>query len=348
MASRLQIYFSRALYKLNKLMYDLEMCNMKKFFLSLSVFLVVALAFSACTPKNDEPDGPEEPQKAPEQNGSGETDGYVLVWEDLFDNGVLNEDDWNIEVNGNGGGNNELQYYRRENISFETDEASLRKCLVITAKREKELFNGKNFTSGRLNTKNKVAFQKGKFEAMIKMPNTYQGLWPAFWAMGNNYDEVGWPACGEFDILEMGHSNGFKGGEDTAGRYFNGAFHWGPKWDQHMSYSYSTTYGYNLQDGEFHLFTWIWDENSCSCYVDLDKYPDVKPYFTIDISEVNLDDNTVPGNYLQVPYFLIFNLAVGGNFPGIYDADGITALNEENNYEASMWVDYVRIYQKSE
>lgn len=332
-------------------MYDLELCNMKKFFLSLSVSLVVALAFSACTPKNDEPDGPDGPedsQKAPEQNGSGETDGYVLVWEDLFDNGVLNEDDWNIEVNGNGGGNNELQYYRRENISFETDETSLRKCLVITAKREKELFNGKNFTSGRLNTKNKVAFQKGKFEAMIKIPNTYKGLWPAFWAMGNNYDEVSWPACGEFDILEMGHSNGFKGGEDTAGRYFNGAFHWGPKWDQHMSHSYSTTYGYNIQDGEFHLFTWIWDENSGSCYVDLDKYPDVEPYFTIDISEVNPDDDTVPGNYLQVPYFIILNLAVGGNFPGIYDADGITALNEENDYEASMWVDYVRIYQKAE
>lgn len=316
-------------------------------FFYMAAAAAVALMFAACEQKGGDEGEPDPPAPTmPSQEGSGETDGYVLVWEDLFDGEVLNEEDWNIEVNGDGGGNQELQYYRRDNVSIQTDPETNRRCLVLTAQREKELYDGKNFTSGRVNTKNKVAFKQGKFEALIKMPNTYQGLWPAFWAMGNNFDEVDWPACGEFDILEMGHANGFKGGEDTAGRYFNGAFHWGPKWDQRKSYSYSTKYGYNLQDGEFHLFTWIWDENSGSCYVDLDKYPDIPPYFTIDISEVNPDDPTVPGNYLQVPYFLILNLAVGGNFPGIYNADGITALNEDNDYKASMWIDYVRIYQK--
>ena len=269
----------------------------------------------------------------------------MLVWEDLFDGEVLNEEDWNIEVNGNGGGNNELQYYRRENVSIQTDPETNRRCLVLTAQREKEPYNGKNFTSGRVNTKNKVAFKQGKFEALIKLPKTKRGLWPAWWAMGNNFDEVGWPACGEFDILEMGNSGGMAFNSDSE-RYMNGAFHWGPRWDQHMQESYPVTYNYSVQDGEYHLFTWIWDDNYGRCYVDLDKYPDIPPYFTIDVSEVNPDDPTVPGNYLQVPYFVILNLAVGGNFPGIHTADGITALNEENGNKASMWIDYVRIYQK--
>lgn len=317
-------------------------------FFYMAAAAAVALMFAACEQNGGEDGGEPDPPAPtmPSQEGSGETDGYVLVWEDLFDGEVLNEEDWNIEVNGDGGGNQELQYYRRDNVSIQTDPETNRRCLVLTAQREKELYNGKNFTSGRVNTKNKVAFQQGKFEALIKMPNTYKGLWPAWWAMGNNFDEVGWPACGEFDILEMGHSNSYRLGEEGAGKYFNGAFHWGPRWDQHMQHATSTTYGYTMQDGEYHLFTWIWDDNYGRCYVDLDKYPDIPPYFTIDISEVNPDDPTVPGNYLQVPYFVILNLAVGGNFPGIYNADGITALNEDNGYKASMWIDYVRIYQK--
>ena len=292
---------------------------------------------------SSEPEGP----SAPAQEGSGEKNGYVLVWEDTFDAPFLNEDYWNVEQNGDGGGNNELQYYHADNITFETDTPSMRKCLVITAKRLDEPYRGKNFTSGRINTKNKVAFQKGKFEAMIKLPDTYKGLWPAWWAMGNNFDQVGWPACGEFDILEMGHQNGFRI-DGLYNRYLNGAFHWGPRGDRHAYHSYSYENGYSLEDGEFHLFTWIWEDNHAACYIDLHMFPNIEPYYEFEIPSPDPEDEMNAGNYLQVPYFVILNLAVGGNFPGIYDADGITALNEENNYEASMWVDYVRIYQKAE
>lgn len=307
-------------------------------FFYMTAAAAVALMFAACEP---DPPAP----TMPSQEGSGETDGYVLVWEDLFDGTELDENNWTIEVNGDGGGNNELQYYRRENISIETDESTFRRCLVITAK--KESYGGKSITSGRLKTQNKVYYQYGKFEAMIRLPKTYKGLWPAFWSMGNDYDKVGWPACGEFDILEMGHSDGFQV-EEKAEKYLNGAFHWGPDWQNHYSYSYSKIYQYSLQDDEFHLFTLIWDKNAASCYIDLDKFPDAEPYYTIDISEIDENDSSTAGNYMHKPYFLILNLAVGGKFPGIFDADGITALNEENNYEASMWVDYVRIYQKAE
>lgn len=276
------------------------------------------------------------------QEGSGETDGYVLVWQDLFDGEELNEMRWNIEVNGAGGGNNELQYYtdRATNVHV-GDDGKGNSCLILTAHRES--YGGKNFTSGRVNSKNLVAFKHGKIEAAIRMPKTANGLWPAFWMMGNDYDAVGWPKCGETDIVEMGHQNAFATGNQE--KYFNGAMHWGQGWPN-ASYARDTTKSYSLQDGEFHIFTAIWDENSMSMYVDLDQMPVQTPYFKMDIPCDDPDNEWSPGNYFHKENFILFNLAVGGNFPGIYNADEITALNEANGQEASMYVNYVKIYQK--
>lgn len=276
------------------------------------------------------------------QEGTGETDGYVLVWQDLFDGDELNEMRWNIEVNGAGGGNNELQYYtdRATNVHV-GDDGKGNGCLILTAHRES--YGGKNFTSGRVNSKNLVAFKHGKIEAAIRMPKTANGLWPAFWMMGNDYDAVGWPKCGETDIVEMGHQNAFAAGNQE--KYFNGAMHWGQGWPN-ASYARDTTKSYSLQDGEFHIFTAIWDENSMSMYVDLDQMPVQTPYFKMDIPCTEPDNEWSPGNYFHKENFILFNLAVGGNFPGIYNADEITALNDANGQEASMYVNYVKIYQK--
>ena len=183
---------------------------MKKFFFFLSSSLFLLPSFAA------------EPQ-----TGSGETDGYKLVWQDLFDNGELNPLRWNIEVNGNGGGNAELQYYTdSENNVHVGDDGQGNGCLILTARREN--YKNKNFTSGRLNSMNLVTFTHGKIEASIKLPKTANGLWPAFWMMGNDWQSVGWPKCGETDILEMGNSEGIKNG--TQDRFFNGACHWGQGW----------------------------------------------------------------------------------------------------------------------
>ena len=276
------------------------------------------------------------------QEGTGETDGYVLVWQDLFDGDELNELRWNIEVNGAGGGNNELQYYtdRATNVHV-GDDGKGNGCLILTAHRES--YGGKSFTSGRVNSKNLVAFKHGKIEAAIRMPKTANGLWPAFWMMGNDYDAVGWPKCGETDIVEMGHQNAFAAGNQE--KYFNGAMHWGQGWPN-ASYARDTTKSYSLQDGEFHIFTAIWDENSMSMYVDLDQMPVQTPYFKMDIPCTEPDNEWSPGNYFHKENFILFNLAVGGNFPGIYNADEITALNDANGQEASMYVNYVKIYQK--
>ncbi len=285
---------------------------------------------------------PQTADSAEPQEGSGATDGYSLVWQELFDGQELNPLRWDIEVNGSGGGNNELQYYtdRAENVRL-GDDGNGNGCLILTARREN--YSGKNFTSGRVNSKNRIAFKHGKIEASIKLPRTANGLWPAFWMMGNDYDEVGWPKCGETDILEMGNAEGIKHG--TQERFFNGACHWGQGWPA-ASYAKSTTKTYSLQDGEFHLFTVIWDENAISMYVDLDRQPRQNPYYKIDIPADDPDNEWSAGNYFHKDNFILFNLAVGGDFTGLHNASDITALNDGNGNEASMYVNYVRISQK--
>ena len=278
---------------------------------------------------------------ASSQDGTGETDGYKLVWQDLFDANELNSQRWNIEVNGGGGGNNELQYYtdRAENVRL-GDDGKGNGCLILTAK--KEVYGGRQATSGRITSKNKIAFKHGKIEAAIKLPKTANGLWPAFWMVGNDISTVSWPRCGETDIMEFGNATGIKNG--TQDRYFNGACHWGQSWENHPNYARAVTYQYSLQDDEFHIYTLIWDEEKVAMYVDLDKYPDAEPYYIMTIPATN--DTNSPGYYFHKENFILFNLAVGGNFPGIWDINQITALNESNDYQASMYVNYVKIYQK--
>lgn len=276
------------------------------------------------------------------QNGTGETDGYRLVWQDLFDDGVLRPERWNIEVNGNGGGNHELQYYHPDNVRV-GDDGYGNGCLILTARRLEEPIEKRHFTSGRVNTSKLFAFCHGKIEAAIRFPKTANGLWPAFWMMGNDHAENGWPKCGETDIVEMGHSTGIKSA--TTDRFFNGALHWGQAWPN-RSYARDTTKSYSLQDGEFHLFTLIWDEDYVSMYVDLDKTPRQTPYFRMKITADDPDNPDSAGNYFHKENFILFNLAVGGDFPDCHFNADITALNAENGYEASMYVNYVKVYQK--
>lgn len=271
------------------------------------------------------------------ENGSGEGDGYTLVWADYFNDKTLDPSSWNIEVNGNGGGNNELQYYAAANVTV-GDDGEGRGCLILTARKESK--NGKQFTSGRLNTQGKRFFTHGKIESSIKLPKTANGLWPAFWLLGNDFSTVGWPRCGEIDILEMGNSNGIKYG--TQEKYFNGACHWGFYRDGgYPNYARATVNPYSIQDGEYHLFTMIWDQESIRMYLDLDRYPDVEPYYEMAISDTSGDWST--GNYFHHDFFIVYDLAVGGNFVGIWDTAGITALADGPR---SMYIDYVKVYQK--
>ncbi len=276
-------------------------------------------------------------EPTPDENASD--DEYILVWNADFTQSSLNQTAWNIEVNGDGGGNNELQYYCEKGVSLGVEPTSGKHCLILTA--TKESYQGKTCTSGRVNSLDKTYFTYGKIAARIKFPNTANGLWPAFWMMGNNYSIVGWPKCGELDIIELGHADGIKRG--TQDRYFNGAMHVGSAWNTVWHDAQAITYDYSVED-DFHIFSCEWTPTSVKMYVDKDTYPDAKPYFSTTLKPNENDDYNRQLVWSR-PNFIIFNLAIGGNFPGIHDINSITALA---NGSRSMYVDWVRIYQRGD
>ena len=260
---------------------------------------------------------------------------YQLVWNEDFTDEALDSQVWNIEVNADGGGNNELQYYCEEGVSLGVEPTTGKKCLILTA--AKQSAGGRDCTSGRVNTKGKMYYTFGKIEARIKFPQTANGLWPAFWQMGNNYDQVGWPRCGETDLIELGHQNAFANG--TQDRYFNGAMHVGRRWDQVWSEANSVTWDYSVED-TFHIVSMIWTPNSIDMYMDHVE----TPYFHADL-EPNDDADYNRQLVFGKPNFIIANVAVGGNFPGIFAVNQITALNDGPR---SMYIDWIRIYQRGD
>ena len=298
---------------------------------------------------------------------------YQLQWSDEFDGTELNRDNWNVEDNARGGGNAELQYYTPRNISIEKHPVTGESCLVLTAK--KEDYGNRPCTSARLNTQDKVTVHYGKVEARIAFPYTAVGLWPAFWMLGNNLatnlgnnDDVDktkaalakqgrvvWPKCGEIDICEMGHHKGIENG--TQNRYFNGACHWGESFNNG---AYPNVGGFYTADypvqGDFHLFTLVWTEDSIAMYLDQDKYPETAPYFQLSLRNKEVNQ---PGHYFNHPFYLVLNLAVGGFFPNMPAAEKyperitfddpsfqrVTALPTDGT-PVKMYVDYIRVYTK--
>lgn len=299
---------------------------------------------------------------------------WQLIWSDEFDEPTLNTAYWNVEENARGGGNAELQYYTPNNVSIEQHPVSGETCLVLTAKRED--YRNRPCTSARLNTHDKVTVEYGKVEARIAFPHTADGLWPAFWMLGNNLatnlgnnDDVDkkkaelakqgrvvWPKCGEIDICEMGHHYGIEHGIQD--RYFNGACHWGESFNNgaYPNYGQFTTAEYSVQ-GDFHLFTLIWTEDSIAMYLDQDLYPDVAPYFQLSLRDKKIN---APGHYFNHPFYIVLNLSVGGFFPNMPAAEKypelitsddpsfqrVTALPADGT-PVKMYVDYIRIYKKN-
>ena len=253
---------------------------------------------------------------------------YKQVWADEFDNvGSVDERTWNFET-GNynqGFGNWELENYSKANATVGLAPDGTTKALIITAKPD--------LTSARLFTKDKVSFKYGKLETRIMIPKTANGLWPAFWLLGNTGT---WPSCGEIDVLEMGHADGIKNG--TQEKYYSGACHWGVYQNGgYPNYGKFTTSPTSLQDGKFHKFVLEWTPDVINMYLD----DAAKPYYSMDISDRSL--NTSPGNYFNKQFYLLVNLAIGGNFTGVHDRAAVTALNSG---EKKMYVDYIRLYQK--
>lgn len=235
--------------------------------------------------------------------------GMSLVWEDDFQGSSLNTSNWSFEIGrgNNGWGNNELQYYRRENTSLQDGH------LIITAK--KENFEGAAYTSSRLVTMNKQDFRYGRIDIRAAMPRG-QGLWPALWMLGSNFSEVGWPNCGEIDIMEMIGGNGR---ENTV----HGTVHWDNNGSRAQFGGEKRISTGTLAD-QFHVYSIVWDATSIKWLINDEQYHE------IDTTPAGLDE-------FRRKFFFIFNVAVGGDWPG--------SPNTTTTFPQHMIVDYVRVFQ---
>lgn len=236
--------------------------------------------------------------------------GMNLVWQDEFNGSSLDETKWNYEIGtgSNGWGNNELEYYREENTSVSNGR------LIIEAKEES--FGGKSYTSSRLTTQNKIDVKYGRVDIRAMMPGG-KGLWPALWMLGTGINTVGWPSCGEIDIMEM-----IGGGSNDSETH--GTVHWSDGSNQYASFGSGKALESGKLSDEFHVYTIIWDASSITWYLD-----DVE-FNTVSTSPSHMDE-------FRNNFFFIFNVAVGGNWPG--SPDGTTVFPQK------MTVDYVRVFQ---
>ncbi len=237
-----------------------------------------------------------------------------LVWADEFTKpGLPDPDRWGYETGGNGFGNNELQYYtdrRAENARVEGGN------LIIEAR--KENYQGKNYTSARLITKDKAVWTYGRIEARAKLPKGV-GTWPAIWMLGQNIAKAGWPLCGEIDIMEhVGFDEGVVHGTVHTGAYNH---------RQHTEKGGPIT----IPDvtTAFHVYAVDWTANQINFLVD-DKI-----FYSFD--KKTRGDSEAQWPFDQ-PFYLLLNMAVGGNWGGQKGVD-------ENIWPQRMEVDYVRVYQ---
>lgn len=230
-----------------------------------------------------------------------------LIWEENFDGASLNKADWNLELgngcpNNCGWGNNERQVYTTNNHQIKDGK------LIITAKKE-----GDKYTSTRMTTQNKHQFQYGTIEARAKLP-IGQGIWPAFWMLGANISEVGWPQCGEIDILEYV-------GKEPETVYTT--IHTTDTHGENAS-SQKTPFK-NIEEG-FHTYKVNWTAEKIEFLVD-NKL--VYTYAPLEKTESNWPFNK--------PQFILLNMAVGGNFGGPEVDDSI--------FPQEYIVDYIKVYQ---
>jgi beta-glucanase (GH16 family) len=254
-------------------------------------------------------------QKLPQRN-------YKLVWSDEFDSvsGALpSAKKWMFELGAGGWGNNEYEVYTKNPANISTDGKG---NLAITAIKTPTT-PYPTYTSARIITKGLFTQTYGRFEARIKLPYG-PGIWPAFWILGANKDSldsnnnpIGWPQCGEIDIMEL---NGSKP------NIINGTVH-GPGYSGGSAITKSFGLTNARYDTDFHVFAIEWGKNYIDFFVDNTLYQEITPA-------------SVTGNWVfnDHPFYILLNLAVGGNY--------VTGPTDQTPFPQTMLVDYVRVYQE--
>jgi hypothetical protein len=227
-----------------------------------------------------------------------------LAWSDEFNAGPLNTATWNYEQGAGGWGNNELQNYTNSINNVHIDSGYLH----ITALNP----SGTSYTSGRITTQGKKEFTYLKVDIRAKLPEG-KGMWPALWMLGKNFSSVGWPSCGEIDIMEL---------VGNAPSIVHGSLHWND--NGHVSRTSSYTLSYGKFSSGFHIFSLVWTPNRLKWLVDNQQY-------------FSLSRSAISAFPFNLPQFFIFNVAVGGNWPGSPDQTTV--------FPQHMMVDYIRVYQ---
>ncbi|GAB4018910.1 glycoside hydrolase family 16 protein [Spirosoma koreense] len=251
---------------------------------------------------------------SPEAVSSSRPPTRKLVWSDEFDNaGLPDSTKWAYEVGGNGWGNNELEYYtarRPENARIENGK------LIIEAR--KETYQGNRYTSARLFTRGKADWTYGRIEARAKLPKGV-GTWPAIWMLGKNIPTAGWPLCGEIDIMEhVGFDEGV-----IHGTVHTEAYNHAKKTEKGKAVTIKNV------TADFHRYAIEWTADRIDFFVDDQQYYSVQ--------KTVLGDTKAQWPFDQ-PFYLILNLAVGGNWGGQKGVD-------ETIWPQRMEVDYVRVYR---
>lgn len=276
------------------------------------MILIIFLSILVQCNKDEKNPAKSDEQKIPEPEG------WQLVWHDEFDGTTIDKTKWEHEVNAQGGGNNELQYYTNRELNSYLENGSL----VIQA--QKEHYTGpegtREYTSARLRTLKKGDWKYGRFEIRAKLPFG-QGLWPAIWMLPSEWKYGGWAASGEIDIMELiGHEP----------NKVYGTLHYGSEWPDnvHTGKSYVLPQG-NFSD-DFHVFALEWERTEFRWYVDGVHYQAQTKWHS--------SNGEYPAPFDQY-FHLLLNVAVGGNWPG--DPDNTTIFPQK------MVVDYVRVYKKN-
>ncbi len=263
---------------------------------------------STITITND--DERDNPFSIPEEGADSPTEypGYTLAWADEFDDPSNFNRNFVQELGSlyNGWGNNELQFYRAENTTIGDGH------MIIEARRESA--GGLNYTSSRVISKGKKSFTYGRIDVRAALP-AGQGIWPAIWMLGTNIDQVSWPKCGEIDIMEMlGHET----------KTLHGTVHYANASGAHQFNGNEVEVEEGL-NGRFNVFTVIWTEDYLEWRINNEAYHRVE--------RSTLGENWV----FDAPQYLLFNVAVGGNWPGNPDAT--------TTFPQRMFVDYVRVFE---
>lgn len=271
----------------------------KNYILTVSIVIILLFSIVSCNPDTA--------QNVEKRN-------WELTWSDEFDgaSGALPDaTKWTYDIGNGGWGNQELQYYtnRPENVSLDGNGN-----LVITAKSES--FGGSSFTSARIKTKGLFEQAYGRFEARLKTPYG-PGIWPAFWMLGANNETVTWPQCGEIDIMEL------KGHQPSI---LHGTIH-GPGYSGGNAITDTYALLNDRFDNGYHIFAVEWDTEKIDFFVDGYLYNRITKSAVASKGEWVYDH----------PFFLILNIAVGGNFAGF--------PTSETPFPQKMTIDYVRAYR---